>query len=168
MKIDGVPYRSVWVDREEGWSVRIFDQTKLPWAVEILRLADEEQVAHAIRAMQVRGAPLIGAVAAYGVALALRKDASTGNLDGPGQLRLVEDADRPAILPVHPHAAIGDAVYLHRISLCALPLPRQRPQTPAPASAGLASRHLPRAAFAASAALGGRRVRCAGAARRRG
>jgi methylthioribose-1-phosphate isomerase len=81
MKIDGVPYRSVWVDREDGWSVRIFDQTKLPWVIEILRLADEEQVAHAIRSMQVRGAPLIGAVAAYGVALALRKDASTANLD---------------------------------------------------------------------------------------
>jgi methylthioribose-1-phosphate isomerase len=81
MKIDGVPYRSVWVDREDGWSIRIFDQTKLPWAVEILRLADEEQVAHAIRSMQVRGAPLIGAVAAYGVALALRKDASTASLE---------------------------------------------------------------------------------------
>ena len=40
MKIDGTPYRSVWVDREDGWSVRIFDQTKLPWAVEILRLTD--------------------------------------------------------------------------------------------------------------------------------
>jgi methylthioribose-1-phosphate isomerase len=81
MKIDGVPYRSVWVDREDGWSVRIFDQTKLPWAVEILRLTDEEQVAHAIRSMQVRGAPLIGAVAAYGVALTLRTDASTPNLE---------------------------------------------------------------------------------------
>ena len=81
MKIDGVPYRSVWVDREDRWSVRIFDQTRLPWAVEILRLTDEDQVAHAIRSMQVRGAPLIGAVAAYGVALALRKDASTANLD---------------------------------------------------------------------------------------
>jgi methylthioribose-1-phosphate isomerase len=81
MKIDGIPYRSVWVDPEDGWSVRIFDQTKLPWAVEILRLTDEDQVAHAIRSMQVRGAPLIGAVAAYGVALALRRDASTANLD---------------------------------------------------------------------------------------
>lgn len=81
MKIDGIPYRSVWVDRDDGWSVRIFDQTKLPWAVEILRLTDEEQVAHAIRSMQVRGAPLIGAVAAYGVALALRADASTANLE---------------------------------------------------------------------------------------
>jgi methylthioribose-1-phosphate isomerase len=81
MKIDGVPYRSVWVDREDGWSVRIFDQTKLPWALDILRLTDEEAVAHAIRSMQVRGAPLIGAVAAYGVALALRRDPSTANLD---------------------------------------------------------------------------------------
>jgi methylthioribose-1-phosphate isomerase len=81
MKIDGIPYRSVWVDPEDGWSVRIFDQTKLPWAVEILRLTDEDQVAHAIRSMQVRGAPLIGAVAAYGVALALRRDACTANLD---------------------------------------------------------------------------------------
>jgi methylthioribose-1-phosphate isomerase len=81
MKIDGVPYRSVWVDPADGWSVRILDQTRLPWAVEILRLVDEDQVAHAIRSMQVRGAPLIGAVAAYGVALALRRDASTENLD---------------------------------------------------------------------------------------
>ncbi len=38
MKIDGTPYRSVWVDPDDGWSVRIFDQTKLPWALEILRL----------------------------------------------------------------------------------------------------------------------------------
>jgi len=81
MKIDGTPYRSVWVDREDGWSIRIFDQTRLPWAIEILRLTDEDQVAYAIRSMQVRGAPLIGAVAAYGVALALRRDASTANLD---------------------------------------------------------------------------------------
>jgi methylthioribose-1-phosphate isomerase len=81
MKIDGVPYRSVWVDRDDGWSVRIFDQTRLPWSLDILRLTDEAQVAHATRSMQVRGAPLIGAVAAYGVALALRTDASTANLE---------------------------------------------------------------------------------------
>jgi methylthioribose-1-phosphate isomerase len=77
MKIDGVAYRSVWVDRADGWSVRIIDQTKLPWALEILRLTDLDQVAHAIRAMQARGAPLIGALAAYGLCLALRADAST-------------------------------------------------------------------------------------------
>jgi methylthioribose-1-phosphate isomerase len=81
MKIDGIPYRSVWVDRDDGWSIRIFDQTKLPWSLDILRLTDEAQVAPAIRSMQVRGAPLIGAVAAYGVALALRRDAGTAHLE---------------------------------------------------------------------------------------
>jgi methylthioribose-1-phosphate isomerase len=81
MRIDGTHYRSVWVDPADGWSVRILDQTKLPWAVEILRLTDEAQVANAIRSMQVRGAPLIGAVAAYGVALAMRADPSGANLE---------------------------------------------------------------------------------------
>ena len=80
MKIDGTPYRSVWVDPDDGWSVRIFDQTKLPWALDILRLTTLEQAAHAIRSMQVRGAPLIGAVAAYGVCLALRGDAAEAAL----------------------------------------------------------------------------------------
>jgi hypothetical protein len=75
MKIDGVSYRSVWLD-SDGWSVNVFDQTKLPWQVEVLRLTGWEQAAHAIRSMQVRGAPLIGAVAAYGVALAMRQDPS--------------------------------------------------------------------------------------------
>jgi methylthioribose-1-phosphate isomerase len=77
MKVDGVAYRSVWVDQEDGWSVHIFDQTKLPWTLEILRLTDRDQAAHAIRSMQTRGAPLIGAVAAYGLCLALRADVST-------------------------------------------------------------------------------------------
>jgi methylthioribose-1-phosphate isomerase len=77
MRIDGVWYRSVWVDPVDDRSVQIFDQTKLPWAVEILRLTEAGQVAHAIRSMQVRGAPLIGAVAAYGMALAVRADASS-------------------------------------------------------------------------------------------
>ena len=81
MKIDGTPYRSVWVDAEDGWSVRIFDQTRLPWAVDILRLRTVEDAAHAIRSMQVRGAPLIGAVAAYGVCLALRADPSSDAME---------------------------------------------------------------------------------------
>ena len=76
MKIDGTPYRSVWVDQEDGWTIRIFDQTKLPWTLEILRLSTVAQAAHAIRTMQTRGAPLIGAVAAYGLCLALREDPS--------------------------------------------------------------------------------------------
>jgi methylthioribose-1-phosphate isomerase len=74
MKINGIPYRSIRLNEADGWSIRILDQTKLPWQVEWLRLTDENQVAHAIRSMQVRGAPLIGAVAAYGLALAMRRD----------------------------------------------------------------------------------------------
>jgi methylthioribose-1-phosphate isomerase len=81
MKIDGIAYRSVWTDAEDGWSVRIFDQTKLPWALEILRLTTHDRAAHAIESMQVRGAPLIGAVAAYGLCLALRADASTDAME---------------------------------------------------------------------------------------
>jgi methylthioribose-1-phosphate isomerase len=81
MRIDGTPYRSVWVDEQDGWSVRIFDQTKLPWTIDMLRLQTAEDAAQAIRTMQVRGAPLIGAVAAYGLCLALRHDPSTGNLE---------------------------------------------------------------------------------------
>jgi methylthioribose-1-phosphate isomerase len=77
MRIDGVPYRTIWVDPEDGWSVRIIDQTKLPWALDIVQLTDAAQVAQAIRSMQVRGAPLIGAAAAYGLCLALRHDSSS-------------------------------------------------------------------------------------------
>jgi methylthioribose-1-phosphate isomerase len=81
MRIDGIPYRTVWVDPEDGWSIRIIDQTQLPWALEIVRLTDVAQVAHAIRFMQVRGAPLIGAAAAYGLCLGVRQDPSTAALE---------------------------------------------------------------------------------------
>jgi methylthioribose-1-phosphate isomerase len=81
MNIDGNPYRSVWVDPADGWSIRIIDQTRLPWAFELLRLSSVREVAQAIRSMQVRGAPLIGAVAAFGMALAARVDAATPALE---------------------------------------------------------------------------------------
>ena len=81
MRIDGVSYSTIWVDPDDGWSVRIIDQTKLPWALEIIRLTEVEQAAHAIRAMQVRGAPLIGAAAAYGLCLGLRADPSSGAME---------------------------------------------------------------------------------------
>jgi methylthioribose-1-phosphate isomerase len=86
MKIDGTPYRSVWVDQADGWSVRILDQTKLPWSLDILRLTNARETAHAIRSMQVRGAPLIGAVAAFGLALALRADSSTEAMEQTAEL----------------------------------------------------------------------------------
>jgi methylthioribose-1-phosphate isomerase len=81
MKVDGVAYRSVWVSPEDGWSVHIFDQTRLPWALDILRLTTRDEAAHAIRSMQTRGAPLIGAVAAYGLCLALRADAGSDAME---------------------------------------------------------------------------------------
>jgi len=81
MKIDGTPYRSVWVDEGDGWSIRVIDQTKLPWALEFLRLTSLRQAAYAISSMQIRGAPLIGAVAAYGLALALRDDPATDAME---------------------------------------------------------------------------------------
>jgi methylthioribose-1-phosphate isomerase len=56
---------------EDGDGVVILDQTRLPAQTAFVRLVNLEQAAHAIRVMQVRGAPLIGATAAYGVALAL-------------------------------------------------------------------------------------------------
>ena len=80
MQIDGSAYRTIWVDPDDGWSVRIIDQTRLPWALEIVRLTDAAQAAHAIRAMLVRGAPLIGATAAYGLCLGLRADPSDAAL----------------------------------------------------------------------------------------
>ena len=81
MKVDGVAYRSVWVDAQDGWSVHILDQTKLPWSFDVLRLTEMEQVAHAIRSMQVRGAPLIGAAAAYGLCLAVRGSTSVDAME---------------------------------------------------------------------------------------
>ena len=57
--------------------MRVIDQTKLPWSLDFLRLTTVAEAAHAIRTMQVRGAPLIGATAAYGMALAIRADCST-------------------------------------------------------------------------------------------
>ncbi len=80
MKVDGKPYRSIWVD-PDGWSVRIIDQTRLPWAFELAALRTLDDAAHAIKAMLVRGAPLIGATAAYGLCLAARADASLPSLE---------------------------------------------------------------------------------------
>lgn len=81
MKINGTSFRSVWVDEKDLWSIHIFDQTRLPFSLDILRLTTVQDVAHAITSMQVRGAPLIGAVAAYGLALALRTDSSDTSLE---------------------------------------------------------------------------------------
>lgn len=79
MKVNGTPTRAIW--RIEGQpAVEIIDQTALPHHYRTLRLSSLEDVAHAIRSMQVRGAPLIGATAAYGVALAMVRRADDAAL----------------------------------------------------------------------------------------
>jgi methylthioribose-1-phosphate isomerase len=79
MKIDGKPTRTIWVEADAA--VGIIDQTQLPHRFVTTRLTTLEEAAHAIKSMQVRGAPLIGAAAAYGVWLALKTDASDEMLE---------------------------------------------------------------------------------------
>jgi methylthioribose-1-phosphate isomerase len=80
MNVDGKSMRSIWLE-PDGWSVGIIDQTALPHRLVTAKLTTLEEAAHAIRAMRIRGAPLIGATAAYGMCLALRADASDEALD---------------------------------------------------------------------------------------
>ena len=80
MKVDGKHTRSIWVE-PDGWSVGTIDQTVLPHRFATLRLESLDDAARAIETMQVRGAPLIGAAAAYGICLALRADPSDESLD---------------------------------------------------------------------------------------
>ena len=75
MKVNGKSTRAIWVE-PDGWSVGIIDQTQLPHQFITTCLTTLKMPSRAIYSMQVRGAPLIGATAAYGVCLALRADAS--------------------------------------------------------------------------------------------
>jgi methylthioribose-1-phosphate isomerase len=79
MKVDGRPYRTIWL-AEDGGSVKVIDQTKLPHAFAIARWRTAGDAADGIRTMVVRGAPLIGVAGAYGLALALGADASDAAL----------------------------------------------------------------------------------------
>jgi len=112
VNVDGVAYRSIWVNAD-GWSVDIIDQTRLPHAFEIQNLSTLQQACDAIRDMQVRGAPLIGATAAYGFSLAMRDDASDTGMEHAYQLlhatrptavnlRWALDRLRTALLPLEP------------------------------------------------------------------
>jgi methylthioribose-1-phosphate isomerase len=80
MKVEGKHIRSIWLD-PDGWSVSAIDQRLLPHDFVVARLTTCDAAADAIRSMLVRGAPLIGATAAYGVALAMRADGSDAALD---------------------------------------------------------------------------------------
>ena len=80
MRVNGKSMRTIWLE-PDGWSVGIIDQTGLPHQFVTTRLTTLEDVVAAIRSMQVRGAPLIGAAAAYGICLALRADSSDEALE---------------------------------------------------------------------------------------
>lgn len=80
MNVAGRPTRTIWPSAD-GTAVEIIDQTRLPHAFVTVRLAGLDDAAHAIRAMLVRGAPLIGAAAAWGIWLAMRADSSDAALD---------------------------------------------------------------------------------------
>ena len=79
MKVDGRHFRSIWLE-PDGWSVGAIDQRRLPHEFVVARMTSVDDAAEAIRSMLVRGAPLIGATAAFGVALAMRDDASDAAL----------------------------------------------------------------------------------------
>ena len=112
MRVDGKAFRTIWV-ADDGASVEIIDQTRLPHVFEVVTLRSCAAAAHAIRSMQVRGAPLIGVTAAYGVCLALADDASDAALDAACEallatrptavnLRFALDAMRESVAPLPP------------------------------------------------------------------
>jgi methylthioribose-1-phosphate isomerase len=127
MKIHGRAYRTIWL-APDGWSVVVIDQTQLPFAFDTRPLASLEDAALAIKSMVVRGAPLIGATAAYGLCMALRKDASDTALAHAYDLLL---ATRPtainlkwaldqmvdAVRPLAPRQR-ADAAYARAARLC--------------------------------------------------
>ncbi|WLA86061.1 S-methyl-5-thioribose-1-phosphate isomerase [Bradyrhizobium elkanii] len=91
MKVDGRHFRSIWLE-PDGWSVGAIDQRRLPHEFIVAKLTTADEAGEAIRSMLVRGAPLIGATAAYGMALAMRADASDAALERAGKMLL---ATRP-------------------------------------------------------------------------
>jgi methylthioribose-1-phosphate isomerase len=127
MKINGKPYRTIWL-APDGWSVEIIDQTRLPHEFSVIGLKSAEDAARAILSMQVRGAPLIGATAAYGLAMALRQDASDEALNNAIEflarqrptainLRWALEEMRRAVQPLAPEAR-AEAAYRRAAGIC--------------------------------------------------
>lgn len=127
MNIDGKPYRTIWL-AQDGHTVEIIDQTKLPFEFNVLRLENCDAAATAIRDMWVRGAPLIGATAAYGMALAMQEDPSDENLSAAAEklmatrptavnLRWAVDGMRALLQPLSPNAR-SQAAYIRAAEIC--------------------------------------------------
>ena len=111
MLVNGTPYRTIWV-ADDGRAVEIIDQTLLPHRFAITKLRNLADAVTAIRTMQVRGAPLIGAAAAYGVCLAMAADSSDRALDAACDALL---ASRPTAVNLR---WVLDGMRLH---LCSQP-----------------------------------------------
>ena len=127
MKVDGTPFRTIW-PVENGNAVEIIDQRRLPHEFVTVRLATVEDAARAIRDMWVRGAPLIGATAAYGVALAMLRDATDVGLEAARSLlietrptainlRWALDEMASALAPLSP-AGRAEAAFARAAAIC--------------------------------------------------
>lgn len=127
MKVNGTPTRTIW-PAADGWAVEIIDQTRLPHAFAVTRLESMRDAAVAIKDMLVRGAPLIGATAAYGMALAMREDASDGTLQAAHDalyatrptavnLRWALAAMMETLRPLPPEQRM-DAAYARAAAIC--------------------------------------------------
>lgn len=127
MKINGQHYRTIWL-APDGWRVVVIDQTRLPFRFETVTLGSAERAAEAIKAMVVRGAPLIGATAAYGVALAMREDAGDAALEAAlamlgatrptaVNLRWALARMRRVLAPLEPSAR-AEAAYREAAAIC--------------------------------------------------
>jgi methylthioribose-1-phosphate isomerase len=127
MNVDGTPFRTIWL-ADDGETVEIIDQTRLPHAFEVMPLKTCDDAARAILSMQVRGAPLIGATAAYGLCLALRDEASDDALANACDvllatrptavnLRWALDEMRQAIVPL-PLKDRAAAAYARAAAIC--------------------------------------------------
>ena len=127
MNVKGRHYRSISASGD-GRSVEIIDQTLLPHAFETRTVQTLEGAAEAIRTMQVRGAPLIGAMAAYGVCFAMLEDASDAALDNayealietrPTAVNLRWALDRMhSVLSSTPPGDRADIAYLEAAAIC--------------------------------------------------
>ncbi|MBE0673476.1 MAG: S-methyl-5-thioribose-1-phosphate isomerase, partial [Bacteroidales bacterium] len=82
MKVGEKNFRSIWLDEGDAGSVHVIDQRKLPFSFEVMTLRSTEDVCDAISTMAVRGAPLIGAAAAWGVYLSFLEHSSGNDLLG--------------------------------------------------------------------------------------
>ena len=124
MRINGTAYRTIWL-AADGKGVEIIDQTRLPHEFVTVTLRDLDDAVRAIRDMWVRGAPLIGATAAYGMALAAAADASDAALK---RAYFMLHATRPT--------AINLKWALDEMMAVLLPLPAERRAAAALAKAG--------------------------------